>query len=242
MKRPLVYVPFSHNLALDFSGSSEFLQTSGGVTIGIANAWTIAFWIKGNTFATSDVFLSFGTAGTNSRITIQVSLASASNMRVITADSAGATLKDYTFPGFFTNAVWKHCVVTWNGTSLLAYTNAVQTAQSTTTTDNAGSMADDSRTVTIGANQAGAAGINVKSHSVYIWNTTLAQADVTSLYNGGGGSFVNPYMVQPASLKHAFLLGHGNGLALDYQAASPLDLLANATGITAADVIYDSPV
>lgn len=242
---------FAHNYCLDFSGSAEYLRNTTDNTIGIANAWTIAVWLKpGETsFANNRTILNFQNgANSNDRIGIRHAGNVANDPLIVeTWDSGGTALKSYNWNNLINaSSAWQHIVVTWDGTNLKLYSNGSVVAPSSTATDNSGTMSTTTRRLAFAANISGSVLWSGRGHSVAVWARALSAADVTSIYNGGDGSSYYIKELMPTNLKHWWLLGHLGLYARDNVdgdgADVRLNLALNMTGISEADDrIEDAP-
>lgn len=242
---------FAHNHCLDFSGSVEYIRNTTDNTIGIANAWTIAMWLKpGETsFANNRTLFNVKNgANNNDRIDIRHAGNVANDPLVVeTWDSGGTALKVYNWNNLINaSSAWQHIVVTWDGTNLKLYSDGSVVAASSTATDNAGTMGTATRRLAFAANVSGSVLWSGRGHSVAVWARALSAADVTALYNGGGGSTYDIKKQMPINLKHWWMLGFTGLLARDNVdgdgADVRLNLALNATGISEVDDrIEDAP-
>ena len=244
------------------NGTSAINARSAVASVGIANAWSIAYWhlrlpheAHSNT-ATSVWIAPDTTNGTgNSSIRIRHP-ATTDNCGyiVVIQDNTGAAFKTYNYNDFDNCAYWTHVVVTWSGTVLLLYQNAVAITATSTPTDVAvvlGVPAQDNatnRAIGLNAAQNGfAPPVNAHYHSIGIVSSVLTSTEITALYASGAGYFnlgVNSgnYTSQ-ANLQHWYRLAYNQRtLALmlkDYRGAMGLD---DATaGLSTANVSIRFP-
>ena len=242
---------FAHNFCLDFSGSAENIKNSTNNTLGIADEWTIALWIKPMeaSFASNRFIFNAQNSGNgNDRIDIRHAGNVAGDPLVVGIhDSGGTNFKTYNWDNLInTSTAWQHIVVTWDGTNLKLYSDGSIVTPSSTPTDNAGTMSTGARRVAFASTHGGATLWVGRGHSVAMWARALTAADVAQIYNGGDGSNYDIKTNMPSNLKHWWLIGTTGIVGRDNVdgdgAGVRLDLALNSTGITEADDrIEDAP-
>lgn len=242
---------FVHDYSLDFSGTAEYLRNSTNNTLGIANAWTIAMWIKPTeaTFASNRIiFNAYQGTNNNDRIVIRHAGNVANDPLIVELnDSAGTALKVYNWDGVINAAVvWQHIAITWDGTNLKLYSDGSFVSPTSTGTDNAGTMGTETRRLAFAATTGGATLWKGIGHSVAIWARALSAGDIAAIYNGGDGSTYNIKVNAPTDLKHWWMLGFTGLLARDNVdgdgANVRIDLGLNSTGISEVDDrVNDAP-
>jgi hypothetical protein len=181
------------NNGADFEASSSERLTRSAQTWGIANAWTWAFWYKPESFTGNPRIIFMGPDGGANNIVIGVT--TGGKLFVNLFNSAGAAFKEYS-NSTTTMSInnWYHVAVTWDGTDLLGYIN--NSAQTFTKgLDNAGSMTDSSRQLTIGATAAGTAPTDGVLDETPLYSRAITSAEVSVLF-GGGTPPAYPFSVQ----------------------------------------------
>ena len=240
-----------HKYCLDFDGTTEWTrsQTAANYAVGIANAWTMMMWMKPmeSSFASNRSPWFIGAAAT-SQIQLNHNGASANDpWQVILRNSGATVFKQYLWNNLInTSQAWQQIVVTWDGTSLLLYSNGSAVSPDTLTTDNAGTMVDASRIVSFGGQTAGTQLWLGRLHSAALWATALSSDQVTSLYNNGSGWNYDIRQASPVQPVHWWLFGSPDfGLCYDRIDSSPgtiIDPSAMPTALTMDDdSIADAP-
>jgi hypothetical protein len=167
-------------------------------------------------------------------------------IRVQIAGTVGI-IKDFQYGNIVTQDAWNFDVLTWNGTDLVLIHNGVVANVTSTSTDNAGTMADANRSITLGAVVNGAEPLSANYHSVGAWDTVLTTAAALELYNAGSGSAVDwssnsGLYTSRANLVHWYRLGlNSSVIGYDSGLKGPLITLDTAVGIDAGDIVIDSP-
>lgn len=244
------------NFALDFDGSTEVLANITEQPIGIANVWTIAQWIKVDELNGDRRFIQINQdqtlpGGSANRILIHHG--ALDHLRVFINSSVPGVIKHYNWtPSPLVVDEWKHLVVTWNGTLLKLYVDGSERTPSDKFVDNAGTMTDSNRRVHIGAGADGSDNdyednfFKGDLHSTAILNVALDQANITQIFGNRAESDLRynfQHYNQAAALQHYYRHGFNSGdIGEDLGNASTLiDVGDNAVGITAADIVEDSP-
>lgn len=245
-------LPFSLSIpdpfALDFDGSTEALVNSTDNTIGIANQWSVAVWLKPSVVAANwHLFVVDPSIGQNNDIVI-FHVNTGFQFRASIHTSAGTLFKAYQWSNAFLSVgTWAHIVLTWDGTDLKLYQNATETAPDNTVADSAGTMTDTGRQTLIGTSTtAGANFFPGRLHSTAVFDIALDQAAITEIYDGKGAFDLrvdqNNYN-QSENLQHYWRHGfNSSNIGEDLGNASTLiDVGDNALNITAADIVEDAP-
>lgn len=184
-----------HSVALAGTGAVTGNNTTDTLH-GIANTWTVMFWYKPNsaTQTTSEALFHLKAVGdTNNEIVIQILGATANDpMNAIIKDSAGNTIKDYSWDSQTTSiTVTGMYVVTWDGTNLLFYRDTTAVTPTTLTTDTTGTMTDTARAVGLYSLITAARYHNGVHNCVAVWNTALSATEIKSLWLCGMGDNAN---------------------------------------------------
>ena len=223
---------FSNTKCLELNGTDEYL-TANGVCADIAgNVYSVSGWIKTTTTAKS-YFLSFNDSSYGNRV--QVGLDSGYVYLYVSSDVTTTTL--------VADNTWKHIVLTVDhgATQAKVYVNGLSVINHGTSLD---MRASD--LFTIGAEwDAGPAASDFyagKIDEVSCWNTTLTQAEVTELYNGGSSMDLSSHS-KAANLKGWWRMGDDGS---SNPASSIVDQTANSNNATpvnmaASNVITDGP-
>jgi len=244
--------PDSSEVCIDFDGgTAEELANFTGLNIGIGNAWTIAMWLKTETFDSSapdTIFELAPNSGSNNRIQIRATTAGAFRIEL----NSVAVFKDYVWSSLLTlsEAAWEFIVITWNGTNLLLYKNSTLTVETARDTDDAGSMSSNDRRVSVGgwAFPTPTRSFDGRIFAPAIWSVVLDQTAIDTLYNGGAGKKVDYSRdhgldyADSANLQHWWRIGHDSGdIGKDSGNGTNIDLDVDSTGITGGDIITDAP-
>jgi hypothetical protein len=153
-------------------GSTETLTTNGNINVGIGNDWALNFAIRTSNvgaMATAPI-IEFNAGSDINRIRIRI-LGALTNdpLDISTWSSTGALIKVFRWNNIIINNKWINFHLTWNGTALRLWIDGALTTQSTTITNNAGTMTSTNRQINIGSIVAGWRGDI--SH-LAIWNTS----------------------------------------------------------------------
>jgi hypothetical protein len=233
----------SHPASLDISTSEECYNLTNA-TIGIANAWTVSFWLKPALDAYTDartVFQIQNNANANNRIlaTVQGDVAN-DPLRIVIADSTSAVIKQYEWDNAFNTTGWRLYTFTWNGTDLKYYQDGTFVTPTTITTDSTGSMDDSTRRGSLMTSIAGFSNLAGIAHSLAIWTTALTAANIVALYHGGSGYNYNVRNANDADLLTWELFGYSSGDVFHLEVGT-YDIGADASGLTSADIVVDYP-
>jgi hypothetical protein len=234
---------YGHPYCLDLDGSTELLKCAGLNNLGFGNAWTIMAWLKPteSVFATDRTIMSLGNVANEITFQHQGTVAN-DPWVVITKDSASSAIKNYRYNNLINaNQTWQQIVVSWDGTTLSLYNGGVLTAASSMISDNAGTMTNTFRGVFAGCNQGSIAFWQGRIHSLAMWNRTLTQSEVTTIFNNGNA--LNFNMRNVLGLTHWWLFGTDEGVTDFVDSNTPqMDLMVGASNITlAGDRFIDYP-
>lgn len=237
-------------------GVSDRILSQTQTTIGIGNAWTIRA-----------VFNTLGHPGYNAGrkwVAIEPPLGNTFNrIRCFIGnffgpayateiyDDAGVLRKSYVFGAFAEQNDWVDFTVTWDGTNLRGYRDAVELSPFKAV-DDVVTQQDDSvsRIVAVGSDATGGGSDNQSLaglyHLVAVWNTALASDEIHEVYQGGQRFFdpkVNRNAYQSANnLRHFWLFGNDiTRIGFDYADTASGFRFPNSVGINAADVRHESP-
>lgn len=232
--------------SVDFDGA-ELLADTTPQLLGIADEWTINVWVRGRSNADAGVkdfiyaFREESTANNRIRLSLTNDLNS-SPFRIEMEDSSGTEIKEYDF-GSYTVNTWTMLTITWDGTNLTVYQDAVDvTSGATKTTDISGTMTDTAREVVIGGNPSLNPTWDGHIFSPAIWTTELALAEIVVIEAGASGFDLRSNSgnyVSRATLNHLWDNRETADIGRDFRnstAGVARDILANAVGIDGTDL------
>jgi len=186
-------IPFDQStVSLDLTdngASGEFMKNSTDQGLGIANAWTINYWIKRDrtpVVAGPETFIQLRNSGAPLDDAVNIQIPAGGSFNVALFDSAGAQFKDFNYGVVSTTGEWQSYTHTWDGTDLLTYINGIA-ATPTKNIDIAGTMADGDRQVELGTNRPQFDTIDGRYFSGALWSTALTSAEAFAVHNGGNG-------------------------------------------------------
>ncbi len=253
--------PFSPQLvSVDFDGTSaEELGSATGVPLEIANVFTAAIWWKPRAanysppsgFSTNVWGIREEDGETlQNRLSLAL-LGSTANepAQVALIDSAGDVFKRYRYDSVTTQDEWNFSLFTWDGSSLIFYHDGSLIAPTSTPVDDAGvGMTDTDRIIRMAQADGITDGLDGLIYSIGLWNLVVDSPGQASLFNLGIGSAVDwkqnfGSYTFGSNLKHWWRTGNDpDDIGRDYGRASVLiDAAEAAVGITAADIMTDSP-
>lgn len=239
--------------ALDFDGSTEFLDSNGVFTLGVADAWTIAGWIKPSSSVSefSTLFHAKPTANSNNAIRVINRNVDTSpfDLRILMSNSFATQYKELRWNNRTPVDTWTHFVFTYDGAAVgdpvVLYIDGVNAgAPDVTTTDITGSQNDaDGRLVEIGDNPIFEPW-GGRYHTFAMWSTVLAADAVTAIYNSGSGAFdltvdSGDYS-SSSTLVHWWRFGKNSSNIGEDAGTSPRDLVSGAN-MDATDIVVDGP-
>jgi hypothetical protein len=238
---------FLHPVCLDYDGATENSKNTTNQTIGVSTTWTISVWVKPILQSTTDIYWEIkSSVNNNSRIAVQC-VSTDGNLNMIIFTAAAAIIKQYIYNNFWGGGQWTNLITTWDGTTMNVYKNGVLQVADTKTTDAGGNMAGGTRSVAFGSSIAGGNFANCRIHSAAIWNTVLAQSDITLIGGGFDGARIDARVIQPTNLQHWWLLGYSGSIGIDrgfaLNLSAPIDVNTNAANMTESDdAKADAPV
>ena len=238
-------------VSIDLDGSNEFFAKSTEVDIGIGNIWTISGWVNPASLSESYNFIRIDSGVFPPGNNIAIREKNGGGLMEIRLEISGATVfKDYEYNNFFpTENVWYLVVITWDGTNLKMYRDGTEVMPTTKQVDLSGTMTSTTRIIGLGTDIFNPT-IDTwrgKAYSYAVWNTALSDLEVAAIYNLGDGRFDlatdNSNYTSSLSLLHWWRLGlDSNDIGKDYGTHTTLiDVLDDATGIDAADIVNDYP-
>lgn len=193
------------NNGASFNGSSKYLSRATE-TLGIANVWSVAQWVKFNATGVNE-FLTTWLPSSTQNNQIQITKMTTDVLRVVIVDPSSGNFKDYRGQTTMTTGVYYHIVATWDGTYLELYINGVR-EDLTKSLDQSVTQTDTSRIVGIGGWNGSSFG-NVVMDEVSYWSRSLHYGDILDLYADGVGITYAPPIpitVTPNALSAVFSL------------------------------------
>lgn len=181
----------AHRSSVALDGVNSTFQSDESL-IGVANTWTIGFWLRPSSLAADRMPVIIKPAGSdNSRIDIEMNYATGGlgifgGMTVRLHDSAGVLKKDWDwwFSGYLTS--WHHVAITWDGTEIKNYFNGVNhNTGAAKPVNNALTMTDEVRQIEVGSNSGASAGYLGWMSELQIWDVALDPDEVIDLHNNG---------------------------------------------------------
>jgi hypothetical protein len=147
----VTYTVHASGGGVDFDGTNDYMTNGAEITVGIANAWSVAAWFTtAQNTAVKAIFNLRDVTAAADRIDMRyLGNVAGDPLGIQTTDSAGVAYKDYRFLPTPALDTWCHFAVTWDGTNLLGYINGVASTP-TLITDAVSSMGTATRQVTIG--------------------------------------------------------------------------------------------
>lgn len=176
-----VYVPCSARAqgagrALDFDGTSDYVNVGSGSSIDNLGPMTVSFWLYArNTLAGQTIWYKKVNDGIQQR---------GSGLLGWTRDTTSDThLRRITGTGFIAADQWLHIAFTWDGTlnasGVHFYKNGVEASSYSINRDGEGSLTDDAANdLTIGARIDGASPSNAIIDEVRIWNDVRTETEI----------------------------------------------------------------
>ncbi len=171
---PLTYAdpnPYS----VDLDGSNDYISVSSAAALA-SNPISISFWTKNDEAASTNHGIMGKTNGTSWTQGWGFFYQSSSQLRFFIesyiANVAVATISPQQ---------WNHIVGTWNGTTIQVYVNGTAG-----TSDTYSSTMTTSNPLEFGRLGSDSFNINGKLDDIRIYNKTLTQSQINSLYNGAG--------------------------------------------------------
>lgn len=189
--------------SIDLNGVDEwFARDNLAQTWGIADSWSLSFWVKPRDVSGSEqpIFMlnrGFGFPNPFTRdlilistgITILNGLGAGGVITIQLGSSGGSIFKGYEYYGNVLSInTWYHLLFTWSGTSLILYING-SVATPTTTINGSNSQTDSSRLYYSGGHPSGGLfGSDLAFDGLFgptgIWDTALTAPAVSQIYSG----------------------------------------------------------
>jgi hypothetical protein len=158
------------------------LSAPAGNLLGIANNWVISFWHYAETAPGVGVEQTYLDIGAGSANGIRI-FSTQAKLEVQLWDQNGSLFQHFTATNAVTAAgLWRWHQVAWDGSTLTIHKDAATTATTlATVVDNAGTMVDTPRAISIGCSIGGANPIFDTWLSTFqMWNTTTGFVSSTS--------------------------------------------------------------
>lgn len=174
----------------------------------VGNAWTVAGWFNTDGIPSGGQTLWSIRPSSGLINLFQLEVGTDHLVRINCFDSAGANRRDYKASVTIVDGVFKHIVVTWDGTNLKVYFNGTEDTSMTKTIDIAMTMSNTSRILRIGAEVSASNIWDGLIDEFGIWGAAKSAAEVTSLYNGGAG-FAYPFTEASTIVPSMATLGVG---------------------------------
>lgn len=164
-----------------------------------------------------------------------------SNRIEVRMSENGVVFKHYFWNNRFVPDVWHQYIVTWDGTNLNLYDQGVLRTVSQKATDNAGTMADDTRELFIGAfGPNGDTGWKGNQMMLAFYDFELTAGNVTTLYNGGDVGLVDLRTQSFTGPVHWWRFGHDESdIGRDYGSVGGIDALSGSANVDASDIEKD---
>lgn len=223
---------------------SEYLLNSTNQVMGIANAWSIQVLVSPSSADLNMYLMQLLSSGDSfNKINILLrGTITEDPLRIVLANSTGTNFQDHQWNNTYSVGVKVNYLITWDGTDLLLYIDGVETAPSSTATDNAGTMTDSTRAISVGARTSGSSQLVADIHSVAMWSVVLDQDAATELENSGTPENLD-HRVNKGNYASADDLVHYYRLGLDAgdlgkdSGTANIDIGDNAVGVGADDIV-----
>lgn len=236
-----------------FSAGKRMLSFNS-LPVNIGNNWSVQFSAKRTSssaeplFSLSSPIPPFGTF--TGAVTFYWSEANSNYFLVLTR--AGGDFKTYRYlESDLPINNWGTIVVTWDGSNLKLYVNGSFKTPTIISQDDAGTLIINDGFILVSASifthpSSGPTWIG-RIHSGAAWNKVLTSSEVTEIYNSAApGEFDlrenSGNYVSSENLLHWWRLGlDPNRIGKDYGRGHPIDIMHDATNISASDIVTDSP-
>lgn len=225
----------SSNNAYNFNGSGNYILVNNCTNMD-NNYLTASLWFKSTStqfqqllykvnFGNSQkeeysICTNFGQSGV-----INASIKNGNNCNV-----GGAGWMMNNVNAIYTDGSWHHLVFTYNGTNSRVYIDGAQISNTifpTSVIDNC-----PGGKFIIGVNYAGGIGFNGQIDDIGVWNRALTQQEITSLYQGCGGSITSSITPQGNTTfcaGNSVVLNATNGTGYTYQWSLNGNAISGAT-------------
>jgi hypothetical protein len=202
---------------IHFDGSADRLEERTDAAVGIADNWTICFWAAQDSAPTAfeTVFDARPDASSVNAIQIGFDGARASDpLGVAIVDNAGTTIYNYRYDALLpTTDAWAFWTVTWNGTTLRGYKDAIEDAAPASLGGSGGTQADGNRIITLANSELATTPYDGRIALVAVWDEVISDAELLQLFNMGMNiSYTSDYndYVSSANLIHQWRPGWHN--------------------------------
>lgn len=249
-----IFIPkfIEQTVSIDFDGSTEHATNTTGVNHGFGDIFSISAWVKPEDITPTGPFgayiisMSAGVLNSIDGIALRMGQSN-TGLEVHLFNTASSFRKRYLWNSQFSVGVWTHVLVTWDGTSLKAFFDSVETAPSSTPNDLSHTVLSVDRVTAIGRiNSPNASYWDGLIHSIAIWDVDVGAA-ASTIYNTGDGSGFNlganagSYTFS-GDLQHWWRLGFDSSdIGKDSGIGSPLiDVNANGN-LDSGDIVSDVP-
>lgn len=236
--------------SIDFSGSSEYLlNDSAGVDLELKNTFTIMLWLKHTSANFSRTLLETAQSPFASAHEFFLINTSSNTYRLDIRNNGGSVTKRYTHTAPSSAWVqWVFVVERGATDELIWYENGSDAAP----TKSIDGVFDDRSAVSIevlglAANAAGGANWAGRAYSLALWNTVLAPAEISAIYNSGDGrnfDLANDSgnYASSTNLQHWWnLVDNVSGDVVDAGNGTAVDITTDGQNIDAADFVTDFP-
>ncbi len=238
--------------AIDLNVDEAMFSASG--TVGIANTWTVALWVKptavpgagqeSKIFGITNNNTNWNGANGVSIINRRFNFDPA-QWRITLTDSGDSNIKRYDWPVDTVLNVWTHLVATYTGGVLALYQDG-SSVVAEVNLDQAVTQTDTARVIRTSRDASNDAGI---FHSAAIWDVALTASEIASVYNTGSSDTADLAInfgnyVSSASLQHWYRYGLAQlpDIGKDYGSGTLRDQTsAGADDVDNADIVNDFP-
>lgn len=184
----------ANSFSLTANGTNQFFSTRDFQSVGVANAWTLSFWIKPSGNAeTSAVFEMAGVREQNQfRLTFDPlpfapisDFAARAKANIVTQikGSEGTIIKHIKWEDFALDDEWIHGAVTWDGADLVVYASGIALSSGVSFVNTSGTMDDsEPRKIFYGGTIAGTVStVSGNLGHLGLWGSVLAQPEIQEI-------------------------------------------------------------
>lgn len=238
-----------HCVSLDLDGSTEYLADTSTATLGIAENFTIAFWVEPDqVLSSAHTIFQVGSGVANQIAITQRGDVASDPLRVFLRDDDGTNTRTDDWNGVLSANQWQLVAVTWDNDAgeqaLKLYIDGIDQGAADSSTGTMNSRTDTALDIYIGANGSASQHYDGRIGWVAVWDSTLSAAELQALYNHGCqfADLNNDFegYVSSANLEHWWRLGHDDtDIGKDYATAgssSTRDVDTNAANIDVTDI------
>ncbi len=240
-------------MSVKFDGKGQYLGRTENISgLGIANIWTLGFWVKPQANKEHATILSAGDKRDRDQFhifTTPISVESPihgkrpAELRVLIKDSGGTTIKHYGWPDWFQTEEWTHTFLQWDGTNLDAFKNGFSTTTGVAFVNSTGTMTDVNRNFYYGSAVSGtfATFSGIAGH-FGMWDSILEAVELGTVVSGGFAldlTVTSENYVSQDELQHYYRPGDNpSALGQDFAGSLNLDKQRN---MDATNVTSDQP-